>query len=46
MSTVLYDFTKQDASGASCTAHAWAKVPVPLEPGAARDHQGACRRAC
>jgi quinolinate synthase len=33
MSTVLYDFTRQDASGASCTAHAWAKVPLPLSPG-------------
>jgi len=32
MSTVLYDFTRQDASGASCTAHAWAKVPAPLNP--------------
>ncbi len=32
MSTVLYDFTRQDASGASCTAHAWAKVPTPLGP--------------
>jgi quinolinate synthase len=32
MSTVLYDFTRQDASGASCTAHAWAKVPAPLSP--------------
>jgi quinolinate synthase len=32
MSTVLYDFTRQDASGASCTAHAWAKVPEPLSP--------------
>jgi quinolinate synthase len=30
MSDVLYDFTRQDASGASCTAHAWAKVPAPL----------------
>ena len=29
MDTVLYDFTRQDASGASCTAHAWAKVPEP-----------------
>jgi quinolinate synthase len=36
METVLYDFTKQDASGASCTAHAWAKVPERLSP-AARD---------
>ena len=30
MESVLYDFTKQDASGASCTAHAWAKVPERL----------------
>ena len=36
MDTVLYDFTKQDASGAVCTAHAWAKVPAPLSPAAAR----------
>ena len=32
MSQILYDFTQQDASGASCTAHAWAKVPAPLRP--------------
>jgi quinolinate synthase len=30
MSEVLFDYTRQDASGASCTAHAWAKVPAPL----------------
>ncbi len=30
MSQVLFDYIKQDASGASCTAHAWAKVPEPL----------------
>nr|MCU0923991.1 quinolinate synthase NadA [Burkholderiaceae bacterium] len=30
MESVLYDFTRQDASGASCTAHAWAKVPERL----------------
>ena len=30
MEQVLFDYTKQDATGASCTAHAWAKVPVPL----------------
>ena len=36
MSNVLYDFTRQDASGASCTAHAWAKVPAPLSPAAPR----------
>ncbi len=32
MSQVLFDYTRQDASGASCTAHAWAKVPEPLSP--------------
>jgi quinolinate synthase len=31
-SAVLFDYTRQDASGASCTAHAWAKVPAPLTP--------------
>src|SRR5213080_1637742 len=31
-SQVLFDYTRQDASGASCTAHAWAKVPEPLNP--------------
>ncbi len=28
----LYDFTRQDASGESCTVQAWAKVPTPLTP--------------
>jgi quinolinate synthase len=32
MTEVLFDYTRQDASGASCTAHAWAKVPAPLSP--------------
>jgi quinolinate synthase len=32
MSNVLFDYTRQDASGATCTAHAWAKVPEPLTP--------------
>jgi quinolinate synthase len=32
MSAVMYDYTRQDAEGASCTAHAWAKVPPPLTP--------------
>ena len=27
---VLYDFTRQDASGASCTAQAWARAPKAL----------------
>jgi len=30
MTQVLFDYTRQDAQGASCTAHAWAKVPLPL----------------
>lgn len=32
MTDLLYDYTRQDASGASCTAHAWAKVPQSLTP--------------
>ncbi|HYR24399.1 MAG TPA: quinolinate synthase NadA [Aquabacterium sp.] len=28
--TVSYDYDRQDATGATCTAHAWAKVPAPL----------------
>jgi quinolinate synthase len=35
--TLEYDYTRQDASGASCVAHAWAKVPDPLTPAQARD---------
>lgn len=27
---VSYDYDRQDASGATCTAHAWAKVPAVL----------------
>lgn len=30
MAQVLYDYTRADASGGSCVAHAWAKVPEPL----------------
>jgi len=32
MEQVLYDYTRQDAQGATCTAHAWAKVPPALPP--------------
>jgi quinolinate synthase len=32
MDQVLYDYTRPDATGASCTAHAWAKVPQVLPP--------------
>lgn len=28
--SVSYDYDLQDATGATCTAHAWAKVPAPL----------------
>jgi quinolinate synthase len=34
MDQVLFDYTRQDASGASCTAQAWAKVPQALSPAA------------
>lgn len=30
MNQVLFDFTKQDAQGASCVSQAWAKVPEPM----------------
>ena len=30
MTDALYDYTRQDASGASCTVQAWAKVPPAL----------------
>jgi quinolinate synthase len=32
MSAVLYDYTRQNASGASCTARAWARVPASMSP--------------
>lgn len=32
MTQILYDYTRADASGASCIAHAWAKVPAALTP--------------
>jgi len=30
MTQAVYDYTRQDATGATCTAHAWAKVPPVL----------------
>lgn len=30
--SVLFDYRRADAAGASCTAQAWAKVPPPLSP--------------
>lgn len=32
MSQQLFDYTRQDASGDSCTMRAWARVPEPLSP--------------
>lgn len=32
MDQILYDYTRQDASGHCSTAHAWAKVPPALPP--------------
>ena len=32
MEQTLYDYTRQDASGTSCTSQAWAKVPRALPP--------------
>jgi quinolinate synthase len=32
MNQILFDYTRQDAAGASCTAQAWAKVPLGLPP--------------
>jgi quinolinate synthase len=32
MNAVLFDYTRQDASGSSCTAQAWAQVPAALPP--------------
>ncbi len=37
MEQVLFDYTRQDASGASCTAQAWAKVPAALTPAQRRE---------
>lgn len=39
MSQILYDYTRQDAQGASCVAHAWAKVPEPLTPAQRTDRK-------
>ncbi|MBI2732607.1 MAG: quinolinate synthase NadA [Aquabacterium sp.] len=35
--SVSYDYDLQDATGATCTAHAWAKVPAPLSADAKAD---------
>ena len=46
MSQVLFDYTRQDASGASRTAHAWARVPAAPTPASARPPRRAPRRCC
>lgn len=33
--TIAFDYDRQDAAGATCTAHAWAKVPQPPQDRAA-----------
>ncbi|MCL4700094.1 MAG: quinolinate synthase NadA, partial [Burkholderiaceae bacterium] len=32
MSTITYDYLRQDAEGVCSTHHAWARVPPPLPP--------------
>ena len=39
MTAVLYDYTRQDASGDSCVSHAWAKVPEALTPAQRSDRK-------
>ncbi|MBK8529196.1 MAG: quinolinate synthase NadA [Rubrivivax sp.] len=39
MTQAAYDYTRQDASGASCTVQAWAKVPSPLSPTQRAEHK-------
>ncbi len=39
--TISFDYDRQDASGATCTAHAWAKVPEPPQDRAAAIAQAA-----
>ncbi|MEN9420221.1 MAG: quinolinate synthetase NadA [Pseudomonadota bacterium] len=42
MTTVSFDYTRQDAQGATCTARAWARVPAPLTP---RERQALAQQA-
>ncbi len=39
MTETLFDYTRQDASGGSCTLQAWAKVPRSLSPAQTREHK-------
>jgi len=44
MTQVLFDYTRQDATGASCTAQAWARVPAPLSPDDRAEHKARAAR--
>jgi len=44
MTQVLFDYTRQDATGASCTAQAWARVPAPLSPVDRAEHKARAAR--
>jgi quinolinate synthase len=44
MNQVLYDYTRQDASGTSCTAQAWAKVPPTLSAKERAEHKARAAR--
>jgi quinolinate synthase len=37
MTAATFEYTRQDATGASCTANAWAKVPPALTPAQRQD---------
>ena len=39
MTAQTYEYDRQDATGATCTAHAWAKVPAPLTPEQRRERK-------
>ena len=40
MTEALYDYTRQDASGGSCTVQAWAKVPAALNAAQKAEQRG------
>ena len=41
---VMFDYTRQDARGASCTAQAWARQPAPLSPDQRRETKARAAR--
>ena len=46
MQQVMLDYTRQDARGASCVAHAWAKVTPPLSRDERRDAKARAAACC